>query len=139
MSPLPSNFPSHSESLALSRQAPQYLEKQPDVSVLASVPFLSTPESPELWMMYEQLLLSCLRTGDEKSAHLCLERLTARFGASNERVMGLTGLCQEAVAENDAALERVLEEYNAILSDDPTVVVKQSAHKPQSLALLMLQ
>jgi len=74
-------------------------------------------------MTYEQLLLSCLRTGDEKSAHLCLERLIARFSASNERVMGLRGLYQEAVAENDAQLDRVLEEYDAILSEDPTIVV----------------
>lgn len=63
-------------------------------------------------------MLSCLRTGDEQSAHLCLERLTARFGAENERLMALRGLFQEATAGDDAALKQVLEEYEAILEKD---------------------
>lgn len=69
--------------------------------------------------MYEQLFLSCLQTGDDKSAHLCLERLIDRFGVTNERVMGLRGLYQEAVAEDDAALEKVLQEYDGALAEDP--------------------
>ena len=74
--------------------------------------------------MYEQLFLSCLRTGDDKSAHLCLERLIDRFGASNERVMGLRGLYQEAVADDDAALEKVLTEYEDALAEDPINTVR---------------
>lgn len=66
---------------------------------------------------------SCLRTGDEKSAHLCLERLIARFGLENERVMALRGLYQEATAEDNAALERVLEDYESILARDQTNMV----------------
>jgi len=63
-------------------------------------------------------MLSCLRTGDEQSANLCLQRLTDRFGAENERLMALRGLFQEATAEDDAELYQVLEEYQDILSKD---------------------
>ena len=64
-------------------------------------------------------MLSCLRTGDEQSAHLCLQRLTERFGADNERLMALRGLFQEAIAKDDVELKQVLEEYDRILADDP--------------------
>jgi hypothetical protein len=74
-------------------------------------------------MSYEHLMLSCLRTGDEESAHLCIKRLTERFGADNQKLMALRGLFQEAVAKDDAALKQVLEEYDSILSDDPTNTV----------------
>jgi hypothetical protein len=72
-------------------------------------------------------MLSCLRTGDEQSAHLCLERLTGRFGAENERVMALRGLFQEAIAADDAALKQVLKEYENILAKDSSNMVKISA------------
>lgn len=68
-------------------------------------------------------MLSCLRTGDEQSAHLCLQRLTERFGAENERLMALRGLFQEAIAKDDAALKQVLEEYENILITDPSNMV----------------
>jgi hypothetical protein len=68
-------------------------------------------------------MLSCLRTGDEKSAHLCLERLTERFGSENERLMALRGLFQEAIAKDDAELKQVLGEYDAILIQDPSNMV----------------
>jgi len=74
--------------------------------------------------MYEHLFSSCLRTGDDKSAHLCLERLTDRFGASNERVMSLRGLYQEAVAEDDAALTHILNDYENVLAEDPANTVE---------------
>lgn len=83
------------------------------------IPLLSSLESTDLWAMYEQLFLSCLQTGDDKSAHLCLERLIDRFGATNEREMGLRGLYQEAVAVDDAALDKVLQEYDDALAEDP--------------------
>jgi len=65
-------------------------------------------------------MLSCLRTGDEQFASLCLERLTERFGSDNERVMALRGLFQEAIADDDAALKQVLKEYDNILAKDPS-------------------
>lgn len=66
------------------------------------------------------MLYSCLRTGDDKTAHFCLERLTERFGVDDERIMGLRGLYQEAMAENTSALMEVLHEYDEILAENPT-------------------
>lgn len=79
--------------------------------------------------MYEKLLLSCLRTGDDKAAHICLEKLIDRFGATSERVMGLRGLYQEAVAQDDSALQKVLEEYSTVLAEDPTNTVRLPSTK----------
>lgn len=64
-------------------------------------------------------MLSCLRTGDEQSAHTCLERLTERFGAENEKLLALRGLFQEAIAKDDKELQQVLEEYGNMLEKDP--------------------
>ncbi len=64
-------------------------------------------------------MLSCLRTGDAESAHKCLERLSGRFGAENERFMALRGLYQEATAHNDQELEAVLKEYDTIIKHEP--------------------
>ncbi|TAQ84666.1 hypothetical protein B7494_g7005 [Chlorociboria aeruginascens] len=108
-------------AVQLSQQAPTLLRKTPSSISSYSVGSLFTAaESPELWMTYENLMMSCLRTGDDESAHLCLERLTERFGVKNERLMGLRGLFQEAIAADDAALKQVLEEYDVILAKDPS-------------------
>ena len=74
-------------------------------------------------MIHENLLLSCLRTSDDNSAHLCLDRMTARFGGENERVMALKGMYKEAVAVDKTGLEKVLKEYESILKADPTNMV----------------
>jgi ER membrane protein complex subunit 2 len=71
---------------------------------------------------------SCLRTGDQQSAHLCLERLTSRFGSENERVMALRGLFQEAIAEDKSGLQRILDEYDAMLARDPTNTVRNCSY-----------
>lgn len=119
---------SHSGALSLSQQATQHLTKHASTgSSIVPIPFVSYPESADLWNDYEKLLLSCLRTGDDKAAHRCLEKLIDRFGATNERVMGLRGLYQEAVAEDDAALARILEEYEQVLADDPVNTVRSMA------------
>ena len=121
-----SNVQSDMEALKLAQRAPAYLEQQSTTGLLDTIPFISFSESTDLWMTYEKLMIACLRTGDEKSAHLCLERLIKRFGDSNERVMGLRGLYQEACAENKTALEKVLKEYEGILGEDPTNIVRIS-------------
>ena len=114
----------NAEALSLSQQAAEHLRKHASTGTSTiPLPFISTPESIEVWLTYEKLLLSCLRTGDDKAAHLCLERLTDRFGSTNERVMGLRGLYQEAVAKDEAALDRILKEYNKILREDPVNTV----------------
>ncbi|RYP52834.1 hypothetical protein DL768_002083 [Monosporascus sp. mg162] len=81
---------------------------------------LASSETPELWTTYENLLLSCLRTGDDEAAHRCLERLVKRFGDENERVLALKGLLKETEAEDDATLEVILNDYHQILADNPT-------------------
>lgn len=106
------------EALSLSQQTAQHLQKYTPSRLPIPIPFLSSPESTELWASYEKLLLSCLRTGDDRGAHLCLEKLIERFGATNERVMGLRGLYQEAVAKDNAALEKILREYDEVLEGD---------------------
>jgi len=101
---------SPADALSLSQQAPALL--QTSIS--------SSSETAELWLKYENLLQSCLRTGDESAARQCLERLVARFGEDNERVMALKGLVKEADARNDADLDRILNEYDQILKDNDT-------------------
>ena len=92
------------------------------------LPFFTTPESAELWNTYEKLLFSCLRTGDDKTASVYLDKLAGRFGANNERVMGLRGLYQEAMADDTSQLSQILREYDEILSDDPTNTVSTESH-----------
>jgi ER membrane protein complex subunit 2 len=113
-----------SVALQLSQQAPVILQSTPpSISQYAISSLYASAETADLWTTYENLMQSCLRTGDEQSAHVCLERLTNRFGSENERVMALRGLFQEAIAEDDAALQRVLEEYDSILARDQTNMV----------------
>lgn len=111
-------------ALELSQSAPSVLRDAPSSIGSYSLSSLWTAaETPELWTIYENLMLSCLRTGDEQSAHLCLKRLAERFGEDNERLMALRGLFQEALAKDDAALKQVSEEYERILKADPTNMV----------------
>ncbi|KAI0408177.1 tetratricopeptide [Xylaria palmicola] len=115
----PSHLPPAS-ALRHSQQAPSVLESSPgaiSTSVLQSV--FSAAETQELWTVYENLLLSCLRTGDDESAHQCLGRLVNRFGDDNERVMALKGLLKEATATDNAVLDLVLGEYDQILQENP--------------------
>ena len=115
---------SPSVALELSQQAPSLLANTPSsISSYSLSSLWSTAESPELWTKHENLMLSCLRTGDEESACLCLDRLTERFGSQNERLMALRGLYQEATAQSDAALKEVLAEYETILKNDPSNMV----------------
>lgn len=118
----PSHLPP-SSVLQLSQQAPIFLHNSSAKQSSSLIPFLSQSETAETWTIYEHLLLSCLRTRDDKSARLCLKRLTERFGADNHRVMGLKGMLQEAVAEDKSQLNRILEEYSSILKEDPTNTV----------------
>lgn len=116
---------SEADALRLSQQTAQYLHKYSSTEIsIVPIPFLSHPESTEIWLKYEKLFLSCLRTGDDRAAHLCLEKLVDRFGAINERVMGLRGLYQEAVATDDAALEKILKEYDEVLAEDSINTVR---------------
>ncbi|KAL7625435.1 Inositol phosphatase SIW14 [Parahypoxylon ruwenzoriense] len=108
-------------ALRHSQQAPSILGKTTGaISTSLFHSLLSAPETPELWITYENLLLSCLRTGDDESAHQCLGRLVNRFGDDNERIMALKGLIREAGASDAATLDAILKEYEEILRDNPT-------------------
>lgn len=126
------------EALSLSQQTAQYLQKYTPSRLPIPIPLLSSPESTDLWASYEKLLLSCLRTGDDKSAHECLEKLIQRFGATNERVMGLRGLYQEAIADGDTALEKILREYEEVLEGgSANTVCYQTKSKWTSMLILI--
>ncbi|KAK5630737.1 hypothetical protein RRF57_006452 [Xylaria bambusicola] len=110
-----------------SQQAPSILEKSPgDISTSVLQSMLSTSETQELWTVYENLLLSCLRTGDDEAAHQCLGRLVNRFGNDNERIMALKGLLKEATATDNATLELVLQEYEQFLQENPSNIVSKT-------------
>lgn len=114
---------SNSEALSKSQEAGKYNQRKTSAANIISLPFLPTQDSAELWASYENMLHSCLRTGDDKTAHFCLERLADRFGAEDERIMGLRGLYQEAMAEDTSALLEILHEYDEVLAENPTNTV----------------
>ncbi|KAF3906299.1 hypothetical protein ABW20_dc0103111 [Dactylellina cionopaga] len=99
--------PDPAESLSLSQLAPSILN-------------LTITDTPEQWSLYESLLLSTLRTGDDTSAQLILQRLSDRFGNDNMRVMALQGIYDEATASNQSQLDQVLKNYDEVLKQDPT-------------------
>lgn len=106
------------EVLELAQQAPTILRRNPrafSTSPLAAL--FSASETAELWIIYENLLLACLRIGDDVSAQELLDRLVIRFGEDNQRIMALMGLVKEAQATDNAALEKILKEYDEILED----------------------
>lgn len=112
----------HFQALDLSQQASHFLRGRSG-NLKSSIGLIPPLESADHWIEYERIFLSCLRTGDDKGAFMCLDRLIDRFGATNEKVMGLRGLYQEAVAEDEAGLKRILQEYNEILAENPANIV----------------
>lgn len=105
--------------LTLSQKASSMLSKSSLKTKSQLLSIISAIEEPSEWAELEQVYLACLRSGDDESAHLCLERLTQRFGAENHRIMALRGLYQEGQAKNEEDLRRILQGYNAILKEDP--------------------
>ncbi|RFU79750.1 hypothetical protein TARUN_2505 [Trichoderma arundinaceum] len=112
---------SHAEALQVAQQAPEILRKNPSsYSASPLLSLFSPPEDSKTWTVYENLLLACLRTGDYTTAHQCLERLVLRFGGRDERIEALKGLVKEAEATDNGELEKVLKEYEAILTENNT-------------------
>lgn len=107
-------------ALTLSQKAPPILSTSPTSSLPWPLSLLFSAESPESWTIHENLLLSSLRTGDDASARKILDRLTTRFGDSNERVIALRGIYEEALAKDSKELEKVFQDYEKILREDPT-------------------
>lgn len=79
-----------------------------------------TSESQEQWLTYEHAFIASLKASDDETAHACLAKLIARFGADNERIQALQGFYDEAIAQDDDALRVVLARYESILLDKPT-------------------
>lgn len=115
---------SPADALHLAQQAPAILRSNPKtVSSSPLTSLFAAKESPEMWVIYENLVLSCLRTGDDDGAAECLERLLRRFGADNERIMAIEGLVKEATAGSDDDLQIVLKEYEDILRENAANIV----------------
>lgn len=120
----PQGHLSPAEALQLAQQAPTILRSNPKAVSASPLQFLfSAPETADLWTIYENLLLTCLRTGDDDAAHQCLERLVLRFGDKNEHVMALKGLVKEAEAKDHNDLNKVLAEYDVLLEEDSANIV----------------
>jgi tetratricopeptide (TPR) repeat protein len=107
-------------ALALSQKAPLILSHPPTSSLPWPLSLLFSRETPESWTINENLFYAALRTGDETSARAILERLEARFGEKNERIITLMGIFNEATASSNQELEKVFEGYEKILREDPT-------------------
>ncbi|OAQ63522.1 tetratricopeptide repeat domain-containing protein [Pochonia chlamydosporia 170] len=110
---------SPAETLKLAQQAPEILRKNPrafSASPLSSL--FSAPETADIWTIYENLMIACLRTGDDEAANECLERIVTRFGDRHDRVLSLKGLVKEATAANNTELDKILEEYDALLQQN---------------------
>lgn len=118
-------------ALRLSQQAPTILRHD----LGSGTKSLSAPDTAEEYGRIERLFMACLRTGDDESAEACLNRLTRRFGPANERVMGLRGLYEEAIAKDHSALEECLQGYEKTLSDNPVNVVSMEFPGLQNLRL----
>ena len=73
------------------------------------------------WKVCISLFQACLRTGDNQAAYLCLEELTDRFGKANDRIVAMQGLYQEAMAKDSKDLAEVMNSYNEIVKEDPTI------------------
>ncbi|KAJ5777093.1 hypothetical protein N7520_000339 [Penicillium odoratum] len=130
-------------ALHLSQQAPAILGHDSSKSITDS----SSSDTAEEYGQIEKLFLACLRTGDDLSAKACLDRLSRRFGASNERVMGLRGLYQEATAKDNSDMEKCLQEYENILGENPVnmpilkrrVALLRSLHRPADAITALIQ
>lgn len=121
----PQGHLSPAEALQLAQQAPAILRTNPRAISASPLQFLfSSTETAELWTIYENLLLTCLRAGDDDSAHRVLERLVLRFGDEDERVVALKGLVKEATASSDSDLDKVLSEYEILLEENGANIVR---------------
>lgn len=115
----PASTLTSNEALRRSQQAPTILAS-PSIPIPYPLNILTTSDTPEKWIIHENLFYSCLRTGDDASARVCLARIQARFGDTNERVMGLMGLYHEAMAKDQARLDVIDEQYKEVIESEPT-------------------
>jgi tetratricopeptide (TPR) repeat protein len=108
-------------ALTLSQKSPLLLTRNPTSSLPWPISLLTSTETPSTWTIHENAFYASLRTGDDASARQLLTRLTARFGETNERILTLRGVYEEAVAKNNSELEQVLKRYERQIKEDPTM------------------
>lgn len=106
-------------ALHRSQQAPAILGQEGTGGLLSRWYTILDNDGSNDFDSLEKLFFSCLQSADDKSALLCLERLTHRFGPSNERIMALRSIYDEAIAEDKLSLEICLKKYDDILSQNP--------------------
>jgi len=119
----PPIIPSSQTARERSRLAPQALSALAQSSLPYPLSLLFSSDAISKYTSAETLFYSCLQTGDNASAKQCLDALIARFGADNERVMGLAGVYAEATAADTKALEGQLEVYKAQVKEAPANMV----------------
>jgi hypothetical protein len=117
---------SNETALRISQAAPRFLKNSAN-ALPWPLSLLTSDESPETWAAYETLFTQCLRTGDDASAKQLVERMVARFSDRNDRVQAYQGMWEEATAQSEKDLLRVLEIYGKLLEKDPTNMVCEMA------------
>jgi ER membrane protein complex subunit 2 len=119
----PPNLPP-ATALSISQRAPAILKSTRSLPWPLSLLSGST-DTPENWSTFENLFLSCLRTGDDESAHGLLNHLRTRFGATNERVTAFQAMYDEARVKDEQGLIAVLKAMGDALEADPTNLMLQ--------------
>ena len=104
--------PTPENSIYLSNLAPAYLSSA-----------LSKKDTYSNWALHETLFYASVRAGDDKTARRCIQRISDRFGADDDRVAGMAGVLEEVAATTTAELEEVLRGYEEALEKDPTRLV----------------
>jgi ER membrane protein complex subunit 2 len=119
----PPPSPSPELSLKISQQAPQVIKNTSATSIPWPFSLLMKDQSADAWTSLETLFMQCLRTGDDKAARDILDRLQARFGERNERVMAYQGMWEEATAQSEEELKKLVGLYAKLLENDPANIV----------------
>jgi ER membrane protein complex subunit 2 len=119
----PPPSPSPEVSLKISQQAPQVIKSTSHTSLPWPLSLFAADYPADTWTTLETLYIQCLRTGDDQSAKEILERLIGRFGEKNERVMAYKGMWEEATAQDNTQVKKVLDLYGQVLENDPANIV----------------
>jgi len=108
------------QALRISQKAPQVLKNAPSKPLPWPLSLISSEDTEETWATYENLFLSCLRTGDDKSARAILDKLISRFSDQNERIIAYQTMYAESRVESEKDQVNLLRDIGAMLEEDPT-------------------
>jgi len=113
------------QALSTSQLATQINKNAPSKPLPWPLSLLSFHDTEETWATYENLYLACLRTGDDKTARAILDRLIARFGDRNERVMAYQAMYAEARTDGEQNQRLLLRDLSQLVDSDPTNIPVQ--------------